>query len=259
MSIKEELDKSIDYMLETTELDGETIVKLTRENVAKVEAMIRNDSAYYKAFDKDAKPIKFPRKKPEEYKYGGSTAYWVKQLKEILIEGKQKSTDDHSFEKIVTHLVSAIDRENSTHLNADGNGRKVICKRIKDNRENLCKWLKNEDRKYEIINCLSQKTDDDKGRENLSFASKFAHYAAFYLFEGTEFQDGFSIYDGILVRVLPKYMKAYNIQIKGYKKNYQNYQKAIDSIIDAAEKENEERISRNGFDHLVWYYHKARE
>ena len=36
---------------------------------------------------------------------------------------------------------------------------------------------------------------------------------------------------------------------------YSLYQKAIDKILDAAE----ERISRNGFDHLIWYYFKGNQ
>ena len=259
MSIKEESERSKAYMIKTIDLNGEKIVELTLDNVARVEAMIQNDSAYIRAFDKNAGPKRYPKKQTEEFKYGGSTAYWVMQLKNILIDGRPTSDDNYSFEDTVKYLVASIDRENSTHLNADGNGRTEICNRIVENKDNLIEWLKNQNKEYEIINRICEKTSGDKGRKNLSFASKFAHYAAFYLFEGTEFQDGFSIYDGILIRALPKYLKALSVKAKNYEKNYKNYQNAIDSIISEAEQQYKERISRNGFDHLIWYYHKGRQ
>jgi len=259
MSIKEELEKSKEYLIKTVEQNGERIVELTPDNVARVEAMIQNDSAYIRAFDKEARPKRYPRKQTKEFKYGGSTAYWVVQLKDVLIKGKNVSDDNFSFGDIIKHLIAAIDRENSTHLNADGNGRKDIHDRIVSKKEHLIKLLKNQNNQYEIIDCICKKTSGEKGRENLSFASKFAHYAAFYLFEGTKYQDGFSIYDGILIKALPKYIKAFSIQTEDYKKDYKKYQNAIDSIISAAEKQYGERISRNGFDHLLWYYHKGRQ
>ena len=48
--------------------NGLELVALTIENVAKVEAMIQNDSAYRKSSDKNAGPDK---------DYKGSTAYWM--------------------------------------------------------------------------------------------------------------------------------------------------------------------------------------
>ena len=260
MSLKEELEKSKEYLIKTVEQNGERIVELTPDNVARVEAMIQNDSAYIRAFDKEARPERYPRKQIKEFKYGGSTAYWATQLKDILIKGKSASNDNYSFDNVIENLVISIDRENSTHLNADGkNGRSEIHERIVNCKEQLIDWLENQNKQYEIIDCICKKTSGEKGRENLSFASKFAHYAAFYLFEGTDFQDSFSIYDGILIKALPKYIKAFSIQTEDYKKDYKKYQNAIDNIISAAEKQYGERISRNGFDHLLWYYHKGRQ
>ena len=259
MIIKEESERAKEYMIKTVEQNGEKIVELTPDNVARVEAMIQNDSAYIRAFDKQAGPEGYPRKQTEEFKYGGSTAYWVMQLKDVLIKGKNVSDDNYSFDDIIKYLVAAIDRENSTHLNADGNGRNEICSRIIDRKEHLIDWLKNQNKQYEIIDCICKRTNGNRGRENLSFASKFAHYTAYYLFEETEYQDGFSIYDGILIKALPRYIKAFDIKTNDYEKNYKNYQDAIDSIISAAERQCGKRISRNGFDHLIWYYHKGRQ
>lgn len=56
-----------------------TLVQLTRNNVAIVEAMIRNDSAYIKSHKKDAKPTN---------KYNGSTAYWMSMLQTHILKNK---------------------------------------------------------------------------------------------------------------------------------------------------------------------------
>ncbi len=74
------------------------------------------------------------------------------------------------------------------------------------------------------------------------------------IYEGTEFQDNYSIYDNILKTVLPMYLNFYNIKTKYDLDDYADYRKAVDAIRDASGIE----ISRNGFDHLLWYYHKGR-
>ena len=49
-------------------------------------------------------------------------------------------------------------------------------------------------------------------------------------------------------------MEWYSISF-GDINNYPVYSRTIDAIIEAAGTE----ISRNGFDHLVWYYYKGRK
>ena len=83
MGISEELLCSQKYLIKK-QGDSE-LVELTVDNVARAEAMIQIDSAYQKAADYRAAPITYPRKKTDEFKYGGSTAYWITQLKTILI------------------------------------------------------------------------------------------------------------------------------------------------------------------------------
>ena len=95
---------------------------------------------------------------------------------------------------------------------------------------------------------------EQKARSNVSFASKFCHYACFYVFEGTEYQDNYSIYDGILRTVLPLYLDYYNIEPLFDLNDYKQYRMAVDRIRESSKIE----ISRNGFDHLLWYYHKGR-
>lgn len=80
-TIRLELEEAKKKMIEVVSFQGKTLARLTRENVAIVEAMIRNDSAYIHSTDVDAGPI-CNRKK--EVKYGGSSAYWMTQLKNAL-------------------------------------------------------------------------------------------------------------------------------------------------------------------------------
>ena len=108
-----------------------------------------------------------------------------------------------------------------------------------------------------MIDFLSGRTKPGKGgRRNVSFASKFCHFSCFYIFEGEEAQDNFSIYDGVVAKALPKYLAYYklNDRFKIKDKDYEGYSKAIDAIIEASGS----KISRNGFDHLVWYYFKGK-
>lgn len=56
-------------------------------------------------------------------------------------------------------------------------------------------------------------------------------------------------------KALPIYIKKYNLNLDDYDLNsYSSYHKCIGDII----KESKESISRNGFDHLIWYYFKGR-
>lgn len=254
--IQNEFEEAKKYMIEIYDRIN-AIVKITPENVAKVEAMIKNDSAYLRSSDKLAK---LEMSKKGNVKYPGSSAYWIMQLKEILIYGRQLSNDDYTYEKCIKESILAIDRENSTHLNADNVGREEIFNRIKrvekDELIELLKYPVKDD--YKLIKIISEKTS--KGRENFSFATKFCHYMCFYLFEDEEEQDNFSIYDGVLVNALPKYCEKYEIKFdkQEIRKNYKTYLGIIDEIREKAYKEYGEKISRNGFDHLIWYFHKGR-
>lgn len=224
-----------------TTIQGTNLVELSLDNVAKVEAMICNDSAYLKAADKRAGPTS---------KYSGSTAYWMTKLKIFLEQNKQLKD---IYNEIISNIVQAVDRDNSTHLNADGCGRREITDRISNILpEKLIKNLK--EANLELINIISAKTSaKTRARVNLSFASKFCHYACFYLFEGLPEQDNYSIYDNVVKKVLPEYVHHYQLMKRNID-NYGEYQKTIDEIIA----ESKSHISRNGFDHLLWYYFKGR-
>ena len=249
--IQIELNNAKAKMLST--IPGTELVLLSPGNVAIVEAMIQNDSAYLKSSDKQAAP---------DGKYRGSTAFWMVLLKEVLI-GYVPTSDD-GYRKILEGAIVAVDRENSTHLNADGIGRDEILNRlIQLDKAQLVECLKYPDAtNLWLINYISEPTHPTgcsqrgtpyRARTNVSFASKFCHYACFYLFEGEEEQDNYSIYDYVLKAVLPKYIAYYGLKDWDLD-NYGEYRKAVDDIIAAANA----KISRNGFDHLLWYYFKGR-
>ena len=106
-----------------------------------------------------------------------------------------------------------------------------------------------------LIREISRKTSAvQKARTNPSFASKFCHYACFYVFEGTKYQDNYSIYDSILKTVLPFYLEYFGIEQSYNLNEYGDYRMAVDSVRENSGIE----ISRNGFDYLLWYYHKGR-
>ena len=249
--IQKELTLSNKYKL--TVITGTELVELTPKNVAIVEAMLRNDSSTLKSFDKKAAP---------KGKYKGSTAYWMTQLKNALQD--TSSIQDEIYKNIITEAVAAVDRENSTHLNADGIGREEITNRLyRIDKQLFMSYLKNPDKtKFELISIISDKTNptgtnskgkEYKGRTNISFASKFCHYACYYLFEGEEEQDNYSIYDNILSKAIPLYVDHYGL--KNCELNtYSKYRDTIDAII----KNSKTAISRNGFDHLLWYYFRGR-
>lgn len=226
-------------------IKGTSLVELSLDNVAIVEAMIQNDSAYLKSADKKA----IPRyNKKGKAVYAGSTAYWMTRLKEILVD---KQNID-KFEHIIAETVCAVDRENSTHLNADGKGREELVARICSlGRKGLLESLKRAD--HSLVAKIAEKTSAIKPRRNLSFASKFCHYACFYLFEGLPEQDNYSICDNIVKKILPRYVEHYKLTSRNLE-CYKEYQKTIDEIITKSHS----KISRNGFDHLLWYYFKGR-
>ena len=251
-TIQKELVLAKSKMIEEVVFQDKTLAKLTRDNVAIVEAMIRNDSAYIHSTDVNAAPT-YNRK--GEIKYGGSSAYWMTQLKAAILADGSDSV--YSYEDIIKGAVESVDRENSTHLNADKCGRKEITQRLCSfDRAELVECLKDPDHDdMKLIREISRITSaQQRARTNPSFASKFCHYACFYVFEGTEYQDNYSIYDGILKAVLPMYLGYFRVGQEYDLSDYRDYRMAVDAIREASGIE----ISRNGFDHLLWYYHKGR-
>ena len=262
MSIEEELKERKKYELQYDKWNGVKLVALTTDNVARVEAMIYTDSSYSRSGDENAKP------KGKNIK--GSSAYWFKRLKEKLdgltSDSKLYCVDNN--EEIISNLVSAIDSENSTHLNADTIGREEISNRIKNfsKKDFMFCLSEPECSNFRLYMHLAEETK--MGRKNPSFASKFCHYSCLYLFDKNDIKrDNYSIYDGILREVIPHYSDRYNVIIsQEYEdaiknkdiKVYPLYWNIVGNIIENAYQETGDKISRNGFDHLLWYYHKGR-
>lgn len=222
------------------------LVALTQDNVAKVEAMIKNDAAYLNSGN-----INFSEN-------GGSTAYWMCKLRNYI---NSNHKDKNHYREIIFNAVCAVDRDNSTHINADGVGRDEITNRICGlSLKKLIDYLQRpHETKYKLFEIIAEQTTPKdkkyKPRINKSFASKFCHYACFYLFEGQNEQDNYSIYDSILKNALPYYAEYYKIKItKKDLEDYAKYSEIIEKILEMSGN----NISKNGFDHLLWYYFKGR-
>lgn len=164
------------------------IVKLTSDNVSRVEAMISTNSDYKQTqIGEDG----IAYKQDGTIKYIGSSRFWILQLKEIIDTDLKYSSKGFSYEDIII----AVDNENSTHLNSDKMGRDVVRDRILSlSRTELKELLKDEEKEYKLLNYIQ--TPQHKGEKNhFSFATKFCHYVSLIIFEGTEFEDNYSIYD----------------------------------------------------------------
>jgi hypothetical protein len=231
------------------------LVELTLKNAALAEAIFKNDSRYSKSEDIN--------NGYEEGKSYGTAAYWITQVSNILLNNQELSTNGkHNYEECLKNIINAVDRENGTHLNVQ-KGREGIFNRLKviDKEvllDNLKNPTKNSKRKYEIIEKISEEVN---GNKNFSFATKFCHFMCFYLFKGQPEQDNFSIYDDALVRAIPKYYKKYcdkKLTIsKIQEKNYNEYIGYIDEIRKCAKEKHHKEISRNAFDHILWFNHKS--
>ncbi|SFC34377.1 hypothetical protein [Butyrivibrio sp. YAB3001] len=241
--IQMELEASKDYMLDSfvSEVTGDRLVRLTPDNVARAEAMFHTDSAYSAASN------------PQNEQ---SSAYMITKMKEYI--DNSGGSYDARYNGIISEIVKRLDVENSTHINSDGVGREEITKRIVEIEiPTLLEYLKYpEDTNFELFDRISEKTNpkDGKhhGRVNPSFASKFCHYLCFFMFDGDEYQDNYPIYDSVIRDNLPKYLKHYGLNNTDIT-DYVVYRQAIDDVIE----QSKEKISRNGFDHLVWYFFKG--
>lgn len=256
---EQEIQESVKYQVAEAAIDKKkTIALLTRDNIAKIEAIIKLDSRYRNTADPERKPIK--KKNKDEFSYIGSTCYWVKRLQSLM--GETNSSENESeYASIIEFLIKAIDNENSTHLNSDGVGREAVKERLiaaYGTPAQLIEALKNKDGKYTLLNLIATPENE---KNHFSFATKFCHYCAMFLFAGSEDEDMYSIYDDVLKNALPLYIKYYldkTVKPDELKTDYTKYIAYIDEVRNTARDEDGYIISRNGFDHLVWYYHKGR-
>ena len=224
--IERERKKSEEYYMDF--YPDSDLVELSFENVAKVEAMIHFNSSYAGVFrDK------------------------CKELSEVLLGCKKINKEE--YKELISDTVIAIDNENSTHLNSDKVGRKEMKDRILSlTKHELVRCLEHpEETNYKLFHLLEK--DTSKKRKNPSFASKFCHYMCFHMFPGKKEQDNYSIYDSIVRKKIPDYAAYFGIETnKKELTDYLYYQDLIDKII----KKSGSKISRNGFDHIIWYCYK---
>jgi len=76
----------------------------------------------------------------------------------------------------------------------------------------------------------------------------FVILLVFIFFVGKPEQNSYSIYDKVMYKALRKYGQVVTIPYTGLQ--YKKYLKQIDIV-------RKKKVSRNGFDHLLWYYFKG--
>lgn len=221
------------------DLDKNHFPKFTQKNECIARFLIDNDSNYRIAGDE----------------FDSSTKKCVEEVGETL--------KLNELEKIVT----SIDKQNSTHqasegIKGGGNGREKTAKYIKNKVQNLYGRLKSGD--PNLVNEIAKALLP--GRYTFSFASKFCTYVSRYLYNS----DKYSIYDTVLCNALPYYAWVYLGEVYiakkksiinkfGMKNNgdYKGYKDLIDRIRKKSMNEIGYKISREGFDSIVWYYFKG--
>ncbi len=266
-----EIEQSKKYLLDLVS-DDIKIPKLTIDNVARVEAMIYMNSTY--------------SNNSNEYS-GNTSANHFMRLGEILKQTNETSLKDHEdiSETTIFKIITTLDNENSTHLNAnttkdapdEEKGRFKIAKAILEfGKEEFVDHLMSLEKALGP-NGLFRIIEDKNtgGRKNTSFASKFCHFACLNLFNDDkylEYRDNYSIYDTVLKLSLPVYIKYYKVELKNhcsaidYTKSYNDIKSALGKIdyklyqmiVDAVRTSSKGNVSRNGFDHLLWYYFKGK-
>lgn len=248
---------------------GTEIVELTPENVSKAIAIIQLDANYAKAADVNIKPSKSEGEweKDKNRNLGGSSAFWFLELKKFLFD---KGSSEYTIETIICNCVNAVDAENSTRITSDGVGREQETEKILDyfRGGKLLEELKCPNfSENGLINVLSKKTkpkNEDKytPRANLSFSSKFCQLACYWLFKGQAWQDNFSKYDDVVRNVLClgvyKKIDVRELNIDKCKKTNGGYGQLYKNYMDLIDEIREGKISRHGFDQLVWFYYKGK-
>lgn len=109
--IQRELEASREFCFD--KYNGVDLPRLSLRNVALAEAMVANNSSYM-----------LSKSKGGITGAGAGSDFWLDLMREFLKEG-----EDHSgftYQQVVEDTVKAIDRENSTHLNADSVGRRTL-------------------------------------------------------------------------------------------------------------------------------------
>lgn len=261
-------------LYECSEYQDKKIPALTAKNIDFIEGVINLDSNYNKDSDPNMGPDSSQNLKYGfeglTSKYVGSIAYWFKAM-------AQGSKD---FRECLRSVIVAIDRTNSTHLEASENGREKMFEIIASKCNDVVDLIRelgkvNEDGTIDEDNLIIEMSKEipaivkdkskTKMRRNLSFASKFFSYADLNLNKRARY----SKYDTVVSNHLEYYVKILlndsefkktDIKLSDGSKEkkvidvYNTYAKYIGCIIEKAKQEDSSnKLDRNTFDHLVWY------
>lgn len=238
--IQKELERSRAYSLEVIQGSerhvGRQLVKLSLDNVAHVEKMIEYNSTYMRENGELEELEKLGKALRNEIRFSGG-----------------------EYRDIIYSTVCRVNRKYSTRMSEEE--RDELTDRLYEmDSEWLYGCLMNPQKdNYGLITKLSavtRSTGSGNSRRNKSFASKFCHHVCYSLFEGKQEQDNYSPYDSVVKKALPLYVEYYGLNRRTQHAlgDYAAYQQCIDDVISAAGGE----ISRNGLDHLLWYYFKGR-
>ena len=101
------------YLLKdfTSKVTGDTLVKLSEDNAAKAEAIMRMMYSSSTSLNKKTE----------------NSTKSISELKKLLFD---KPFDKQEYRRIIAEIVARIDSENSTHLNTDGVGREELTNRL---------------------------------------------------------------------------------------------------------------------------------
>ncbi|MBO4733823.1 MAG: hypothetical protein J5662_05015 [Clostridia bacterium] len=243
---------------QTFNVGGKDYVAITRHNSDMVECALLLDTTFRGGTGVSAKP---------KGRFLGSDAYWQDVIQKV------KTFSD--YEKFIEELIETVDRVNVTHLSAAVNGKAEMKKRIINKCKDL-QSLKNALSKNPFINGKVRDVDPNhilyklaeplpaqKGgtRSNVSFASKLCQFASKILNAGYEY----SKYDSIVAKTLPVYIEHYlgvkvakrqfSLDAKPFHAKMQIYAEYCDYIDKIIAKVNQ-GITREEFDHIVWYTNK---
>ncbi len=249
------------YVLDYIDLEnGNKILALTKKNSEFIEAVLKLDSNY----SKESK-ITPPNEKKQ---YVGSATHWFEQMK-----------NGGDFATCLLEAISAIDRSNSTHLEASINGREEARRRIlekyksvEDFKAALEKSVVDKDH---IIGIITAPMLATKGkRYNLSFATKLCAYAA----ESLDLSIRYPKYDNVVATTLPIYAKCYIPKWEEYNyiitdsdkrrckkdeskllelrlEKYRQYRECLERIKESIKDDSE--LSLKEIDHIIWYSNKG--
>lgn len=289
--LNDELNKAKNKKILTTYIfENEKLYELTKENVIKVETMLLYNPRYSNFNDRNISVTNFVTNS-EEYLISETSTSLIGLIKNGLENEKIFKTDynvkDGVNGNLIFHILRKLNQENSTRASIKDikNMTGKIGEECNYCIEKLFSILENTEEGHNLIGNL---TVIEGNNENFSLATKFCHYMCINYFDDSKRRDNYSIYDNIVAKSIPKYFNYFkkelikkdikynefsNIEKDTLKKDikkitdmekrqdkyiefYKNFQKLIDDIIDVASEKHKQRISRNGFDHILWYTNK---